>query len=230
MVISPELIELITGILSFLITLMILSYLIGDNPLFRIAAYLFTGVSAGYVAVVAWWQVLLPKLVYPLVSGNPMEKAFAAIPLFGVGLILMKIWPRLSKIGNPAMAYLVGVGAAVAIGGGLTGTLFPQIGATINAFDVNLIPSDGPLGFVGWILNGGIILMGTVTSLAYFHFGANAKPDGSVKRFILIEILAWVGQIFIAIALGVIFAGVYAAALTAFIERISSLLKFIGLL
>jgi len=43
----------------------------------------------------------------------------------------------------------------------------------------------------------------------------------------LIEILAWGGRIFIGIALGAVYAGTYAAALTALIERISSLINFI---
>jgi hypothetical protein len=219
---------LITGALSFVITLMILSYLIGDSFLFRIAIYLFTGVSAGYIAVVAWWQVLWPKLFIPLLYGSTIERALAGFPLLGVGLILMKMLPRLTKIGSPAMAYLVGVGAAVAIGGGLTGTLFPQMSATINAFDLKSSSGD-VISYVNLIRDGSVMLIGTVTSLAYFHFGARTKPDGSIKRLGLVELLAWVGQIFIAITLGVIFAGVYAAALTAFIERISSLIHFIGL-
>jgi hypothetical protein len=37
---------------------------------------------------------------------------------------------------------------------------------------------------------------------------------------------AWVGRIFVAITLGVIFAGVYMAALTAMIERLSSIINF----
>jgi len=57
---------LITAIIAFLITLMILSYLIGDNPLFRVAVYIFVGVSAGYVAAVAIRQVLWPDLLQPL--------------------------------------------------------------------------------------------------------------------------------------------------------------------
>lgn len=226
MVISPD---LITGALSFIITIMILSYVIGDNPIFRIAIYLFIGVSAGYIAAVAWWQVLWPKLVLPLRSGSTIDRSLAIIPLLGVVLILMKVFPRLSKIGSPAMAYLAGVGAAVAIGGGLTGTLYPQMAATINAFDLNRVSTGNVLGYMGLLRDGGVILVGVISSLAYFHFGARARPDGSVRRFGFIELLAWIGQIFIGITLGVIFAGVYSAALTMFIERISSLLRFIGL-
>jgi len=222
-------VELITGSLSFLITLMILSYVIGDNPLFRIATYLFIGVSAGYIAAVAWWQVLLPRLVLPLVSGNPFDRMLALLPLFGTVLILLKILPRLSKLGSPAMAYLAGTGAAVAIGGGLTGTLYPQINAAVNAFDLGAAAAQGS-SFIAVVFNGGIILLGTLTSLAYFHFNARTRPDGAVRRPGFIEALAWIGQIFIAVTLGVTFAGVYAAALTAFIERMSSLLRFIGLI
>ena len=42
---------------------MVFSYLIGDNPLFRIAVYLFIGVSSGYAATVVWHHVLVPKLL-----------------------------------------------------------------------------------------------------------------------------------------------------------------------
>src|SRR5512134_3864032 len=92
-------VELITGVLSFIITLMILSYLIGDNPLFRIATYLFVGVSAGYIAAVAIWQVLYPRLIVPLMSGSPIQQAFMIVPLFFALLILLKASPRFTKAG-----------------------------------------------------------------------------------------------------------------------------------
>jgi hypothetical protein len=221
--ISPD---IISGFLSLIFTLFIFSYLIGDNLLFRIATYLFVGVSAGYIGVIAWWQILWPRLVQPLIFGSMIEQALLALPMLGAVLILMKVSPRLTKLGSPVMAYLVGVSAAAAVGGALTGTLFPQIAAAINAFDLQAAMARNIT--LEAIFNGAFILAGTVTSLAYFHFGAKSKPDGSARRNSLIEFLAWFGRIFIAITLGVIFAGVYAAALTALIERISSIINFIG--
>lgn len=217
----------ITGVLSFLFTILIFSYLIGDNPLFRIAVYIFVGVSSGYVATVAWWQVIVPRLIYPLAYGSVLEKSFAAIPLLGALLILMKISPRLAGLARIAMAFLVGAGAAVIIAGALSGTLIPQVSATINAFDLNS-PSARNIGVVEVIFNGAFILPGAVFTLIYFHFGARPKADGSMRRLGLIEISAWVGRIFIGITLGTIFAGVYAASLTALIERISALINFFG--
>jgi len=217
----------ITGVISFLFTILILSYLIGDNPLFRIAVYIFVGVSSGYVAAVAWWQVIVPRLVYPLVYGSALEKAFTAIPLLGAVLILMKISPRLAGLARIAMAFLVGAGAAVIIAGALSGTLIPQVSATINAFDLSAAGARN-ISVVEAIFNGVFILAGAVFTLIYFHFGARPNVDGSMRRLGFIEISAWVGRIFIGITLSTIFAGVYAAALTALIERISSLINFFG--
>ena len=219
--------DLVTGLLSFLFTILIFSYLLGDNPLFRIAVYIFVGVSSGYLAALAWWEVIVPRLIYPLVYGSVLEKAFTAIPLLGAVLILMKISPRLAGLARIAMAFLVGAGAAVIIAGALSGTLLPQIAATINAFDLSAASARN-ISVVEVVFNGAFILAGTVFTLIYFHFGASTKADGSIRRLKLIEISALVGRIFIGITLGTIFAGVYAAALTALIERISSLINFIG--
>lgn len=223
--------DLITGALSFLFTLLILSYLIGDNPLFKIAVYLFVGVASGYAAAVVFWQVLYPKLFLPTVAvlqtGAYDRGLLLVVPWLGFAFILMKISPRLAGIARITMAFLVGAGAAVTLAGALTGTLLPQVTATINFFDRGAAAARN-IGAIEVLGNGAILLTGVVTSLAYFHFGARQKPDGSTKRFGLIDLLAWVGRIFIGITLGVIFAGVYGAALTALIERISSLVNFVN--
>ena len=74
------------------------------------------------------------------------------------------------------------------------------------------------------------LLVGTVFTLAAFHFSAGRAADGTPKRLSLIEGLAWVGRVFIAITLGALFAGVYMASLTAMIERLSSIIDFFHLI
>jgi hypothetical protein len=220
--------DLITGAMGFLFTILIFSYVFGDNPLFKISIYLFAGVSAGYVAAVAFWQVLWPRLIYPLIFGSPLDKAFLALPLLGSVLILMKISPRLAGLARVTMAYLVGVGAAVTIAGAVAGTLLPQITGTINVFD----KFDIRLGLTAQnleiLFSGSTILAGVIFSLAYFQFSAKPKADGTMHRNFLVETMALVGRFFIGITLGAVFAGVYAAALTALIERVSSLVNFVG--
>jgi hypothetical protein len=215
--------ELIGGLIGFLLTLMVLSYLIGDNPFFRVAVYLFVGVSAGYVAAVAWWQILWPRLVVPLLTGGFVDRIGALFALFLGILLLLKISPRTSRAGDPVVAYLVGIAAAVAIGGAVLGTLIPQTQASINAFDL----SNAGANWAERLFFGALMLIGTATTLIYFHFGARSTPTGP-QRNRAITILSWIGQVFIAITLGVLFAGVFTASLTALIERISSLADFIA--
>lgn len=211
-------IELISAIVGFLLTLMVLSYLIGDNPLFRLALYLFIGVSSGYAATVIVYHVLLPKLA------QIQTNVLLVIPLILGASLLAKLSPRTSWIGNFAMAMLVGVGAAAALSGALLGTLIPQAQAAMDAFDLRTSDS----AFLQFA-NGVVMLIGTVVTLAAFQFGAKRAPDGTIKRNVLLEGTAWVGRLFIAITFGVLFAGVYMAALTAMIERLNSMIKlFLG--
>jgi hypothetical protein len=214
-------IDLISALLGLTLTLMVFSYLIGDNPLFRIAVYLFIGVASGYAASVVWYYVLVPKLFQPLTSLNPLS--FVPL-LFGISL-LAKFSPRIAWIGNFAMAVLVGVGAAAAVGGALLGTLLPQAQAAIDEFDV--LSAGSGLEVASRLFEGAIMLGGTVFTLASFHFSASRSTDGAPKRLAIIEGIAWIGRIFIAITLGVLFAGVYMSALTAMIERLSFVINFI---
>ncbi len=221
--------ELLSMLVSFFVTILVLSYLIGDNPLFRAAIYVFVGVSAGYVASVAWHQVIWPSLIRPIFSGSVSQIGLQVIPFLLSVLLMLKVFPKLSNLGQPAMAFIVGVGAAVAVGGAVLGTLFPQVNAVINGFDVSLAVARG-VNPVLMIVNSALILLGMVGTLTYFHFGARKMDDGTVKRNILIETLTWIGRVYIAITFGVLFAGVYLAALTALIERVASVRNFFAIL
>ena len=214
-------IDLISALLGLILTLMVFSYLIRDNPLFRVAIYLFIGVASGYAATVVWHSIILPKLIQPVAALNPI----ALIPFIFAISLLAKLSPRISWLGSFAMAVLVGVGAAAAVGGAVIGTLLPQAQAAIGRFDILSAASPGEM--VSRLFQGLIMLGGTVFTLASFHFSAGRAADGTPQRNRIIEGLAWVGRIFIAITLGALFAGVYIAALTALIERLSFIINFI---
>jgi hypothetical protein len=216
-------------LVGFLFTLFVASYIFGDNALFRIAIHIFIGVSAGFVAVMAWYYVIWPQIILPLFTGDPTARLLAIVPLALSVLLFFKAVPRLSAIGTPVVAYLVGVGAATAVGGAVLGTVFPQVGAAIDVFNWQAASQTGS-GFaslLGQFFMGGIFLLGTLTTLAYFHFGVRSKPGLPAKKPLWMEIVSAVGQGFIAVTFGAIFAGVYAAALTALVERINFIVNFI---
>jgi hypothetical protein len=218
-------IEVISGFIGLILTLLVFSYLIGDNPLFRFAIYLFIGVSSGYAAFAAWQYVLWPKLFSPFLSqlGDINGLILLAVPLALSLSLLGKLSPRTSWMGNFAMALLVGVGAATAVGGALIGTLVPQAEAAMNEFSLS---STTGTAVLGRLLQAAIMLLGTVLTLAAFHFTTGRAPDGSPKQNGFLDGLGKAGRVFISITLGVLFAGVYMASLTAMIERLSSLIHF----
>jgi hypothetical protein len=206
--------------LGFILTLLVFSYIFGDNALFRFAVHVFVGVAAAFMAAVAFYSVLWPRLLSPVFFGLPVERLIALVPLALSALLLTKASPRLAGWGGAVMAFMVGVGAAAAIGGAIVGTLIPQVQASVNLLDTQAIATSGRS--FGWeLFNGVIILFGTVLTLAYFHFNVRSP------RPLWAQGLTFLGKVMIAIALGVVFAGVYAAALTALVERLSALVEFI---
>jgi hypothetical protein len=216
-------IDIIIGIISCLLTIMVLSYLVGDNPLFRIAVYIFVGVSAGYVGAVAFYQVLIPKVVMPLIN-SPAENLSLLVPLLLGLLLLAKAYPRIGWLGGASMAFMVGVGAAVAIAGAIIGTLVPQFIAAIEPFGLGSASGIGSV--VERLSEGTVMLIGTVTTLAYFHFGVKASGQGAGTRNPIMRIMGLIGQFFIAVTFGVLFTGAYAAAVSALIGRMYFIWNF----
>ena len=219
---SPDLIWTLVG---FFLTLMIFSYIFGDNPLFRAATYLFVGVAAGYTAVLVLDQVLLPKLLMPLLQGTLNARLLILVPLLLSLLLLGKLTKRLSNLGNVSMAYIVGAGAAVAIGGAVMGTLFTQVQATAAPFNLKQVAAAG--GTLGTVMEGVLVLIGTIATLAYFHFSVQIKPGQSPERPAWLKTAAKVGEVFIGITLGALLAGVFASSFTALVERLSTLVDTI---
>lgn len=218
--------DLVGGGLAFALTLMVFSYVLGDNPLFRVAIHLFIGVAAGLAGIMTVNSVLLPRLVAPLLASRREEHLLALVPLVLGVLLLAKLSPSTAGWGNLPVAYLVGVGAAAAIGGAVGGTLLPQVSASIDSFDLRVaLQRDENPGF--YLVNAIIVAAGTLTTLAYFHFGARQRPDQPPGRPAWIEELGRIGQVFLAVAFGVLFAGTISAALAALIERLSFLADFL---
>lgn len=208
--------DIILGLISCILTIMVLSYLVGDNPLFRVAVFIFVGVSAGYVGAVALYQVILPKVIMPLVN-DPRTNLPLLVPILLSLLLLAKIFPRIGWLGSASMAFMVGVSAAVAIAGALIGTIVPQFIAAIAPF--GLEDSTGVGSILENLAEGAIMLLGTVTTLAYFHFGVKSSASGTGSTNPVMRVLGLIGQFFIAVTFGVLFTGAYAAAVSALIGR-----------
>jgi hypothetical protein len=212
---------------------MVLSYLIGDNPLFKLAMHLLIGVAAGYVGAVAVHNVLIPGLIEPILDAglaglvDSQLIVTVIIPLVLVILLFLKVAPSTARYGTVSMVLLVGVGAAVIVGGAITGTLVPLTLDSMESLNPNVVNQLTGESGIERLLNVIIVLTGTLTTLFYFRFTVR-KTDaeapfaivGGVKIPGLLTMFKGVGKGFIAVTFGVMYAGAVAATLIVLAERV----------
>jgi hypothetical protein len=172
---------------------------------------------------VTFTQVVWPKFFVAIMTPDlsAMDKALLLVPVALSLLLFTKFFPRAAHFGNISMAFLVGAGAAAVIGGAVLGTLLPQGSAAVNHFNVRSGAGLPVLIFLDAL----VALVGTIATLFFFYYGARPGLGQVPERGRPIEIAAQVGQVFIAITLGAVFAGVYASAVTALIERLLSIFR-----
>jgi len=221
--------ELAWGVIGLLLSVMVLSYLIKDNFLFRLASHIFIGVTAGYVLTLIFRQILWARAVIPLIEGSWLQRAWMIIPLLLVLLLILGQFPRYSGLSRFPLAFLLGLTAAVVIGGAIFGTLIPQVGAIVDAFDPNEWYAEQDQVWIK-ILDAVLMLVGTLGVLGYFHFGRKQETqheEDHQKRPAIFEGLGKIGQVFIGITLGAIFAGIFSSALWALIDRVISIFTWI---
>jgi hypothetical protein len=213
-----DLANLIGTALGLFFTLALLSYLIGDNPLYRLALHILIGVGVSYGALVVIFRVLSPRLVEPLSSGRPDLQLLTLVPLVLFIFLALKLSPRLAPLGNVGVAFMLGVGTAVAVAGALRGTLIPQVQATwlsLNPGAPNMLDSL-------------VIIVGTITTLAYFQFWVQSPPTGGGERLLPMRWLAGVGKVFLVLTFGVIYAGLILSGAAVFSQRIAELWTFLA--
>jgi hypothetical protein len=209
-------------LIAAILTFMVWSYLLGDNPAFRIAEHLFVGTAIGYAVLVAWFNVVQPALFGAATRQSP---ALAAVPLVLSLLLMAKVRPAWSSIGNLPIAFLIGVGAALAVGGALFGTLWPQASATAN---LSLDPGDygdpQPVFASTFFWQNLAILIGTIGTFFYFSF--NIQPQGPLGGFREGFTRFWsgIGRWVIVITLGALYGNTVMSRIALLIGRIQWLL------
>lgn len=235
--------DIVGLIVGAVLTLMIFSYLLGDNALYRWALALIVGAAVGYAAAVAvrfvtqeWIAQASTGRGTLLVHTTGADLATMAPLLLGClllfkGFTSSRLLGRLSIVGNIPLGYLVGVGAGVSVSGALMGTILPLMRTPGGGAWVE----QGLLG----LLQGIAILLTTIITLLVFSSQARLAADGG-RAEADVERKVWagtyhrrhglqqVGSALIAVALGSAFAGAITSALTALVMRLWQLAALLG--
>jgi len=210
-------------LLAIVLTLFVFSYLLGDNVLYRLTEHIFVGVAVGYAVVVAFHSVLASKLLVPLLDAVG-QSDWGRVLLLSVSLLmglflLTKPFEKLSWLGTLSVAILLGVGASLAIGGALLGTLLPQISATadVPAYIERYGPGVG-------LFSGIVVLAGTTGVLLHFYYDAGKEGPLTGFRERIVQVWGGLGRWFILIAFGAILAATFVSRLSLLAGRMQFLL------
>ncbi|HWF61017.1 MAG TPA: hypothetical protein VN666_12010 [Nitrospira sp.] len=201
------------------LTLLIFSFLYKDNPLFKLAEHLYVGVSVGYIIVKTYDTVIVHLVVKPIVDNGEIA---LLIPVAIGMLMLTRYVPKAAWMSRYAFAFIVGMGAGLAIPRTISSFILKQIEDTIRP----LLSIAGPDGLTFSMnllnpasnLNALIILFGVSSVLFYFFFSIEHSGAGRA--------VARTGIIFLMISFGAGFGYTVMARMSLLIGRLTDLMEF----
>ncbi len=173
-----------------LLTLAIYSFLYKDNPFYKVAEYIFVGISAGYWAIFLWWNYAYPNLFEPLGKGKYMN----IIPVVLGLMMFTQLFRRTAWLVRFPLTFVLGVSLGLQIVAAVEGDMVPQLRGTFSPFTPGAL--FGTYDFwtsVGYIA----LLVGVLTTLIYFFFSKEHKG--------ILGVGARIGIYFLMIAFGASF-------------------------
>lgn len=189
-----------TTLITLILTLIVFSYLLDDNPLFRLAISIFIGLAAAFTSIVTFQSVILP-----LTNSGGFNRGLLIISIFLTLLLFLKPIRSLRILTNVSLGFLIAVGAAISVVGAISGTLVPIVSQTAVVDTGN-----GVWGIVSSI----ILITGVVTSLLYFNYSARETADGEIARGSIMAIISRIGKGFIIITLAALYGAAILTSLT----------------
>jgi len=188
------------------LTLCVYSFLYKDNPFYKFAEHLYVGVSAGYTIAIAWYDLIVPKIWYPINQADSVPKVIMVIIPTVIGLLMFtRFIPKYRWLIRWPLAFMIGVGAGAAIPRTMQSLIFEQMRASLVPFtwDVRTI-------------NLAIIAIGVLCTLIYFFFSVEHKgPVGVTSK---------IGIFFLMVSFGAGFGYTVMARISLLIGRVYFLL------
>ena len=136
-------------------TLVVLGGLFGERRVFGWSQHLLAGLATGFLALLAITEVIVPRLVTPLLA-DPGGRGELWLGIALVALAAGAPWlPR--AVAAVPVSIAIGAVAAFALGGAVVGTLLPQLAASVarpEAAPLATLASAGAAAVSGLVLIG----------------------------------------------------------------------------
>ena len=201
------------------LTLFIFTFLYKDNPLFKLGEHLYVGISVGYT-IVKGYELVGRLIVDPIANQGEWSRL---IPVAIGVLMLGRYVPKFTWVSRIAFAFVVGVGAGLAIPRLISSYILKQIEDTTRPL-VSAVAGSNELRPTFDLLdpsssiNSIVILIGVISVLFYFFFSVEHKGIGKVT--------ARTGIMFLMLAFGAAFGYTAMARMSLLIGRFSDLIEF----
>ena len=192
------------------LTLAIYSFLYKDNPFYKVAEYIFVGISAGYWAVFLWWNYAYPNLFVPLGEGNYWN----IIPILLGFMMFTQLSKRTSWLVRFPLTFVLGVSLGLQIVAAVEGDMVPQLRGTFSPFApgalFNTYDFWTSVGFI-------VLLVGVLSTLIYFFFSKEHKG--------ILGVGSRIGVYFLMVAFGASFGYTIMARISLLFGRLHFLLS-----
>ena len=185
---GTETADVVATWMAAIVTLIVLGGLLGERRLFGWSQHLLAGLVTGFLALLAVREVILPRLVDPLLAGGA-ARAELWIGLALVGAAAGAPWlPRV--VAAVPISIAIGSLAAFALGGAMIGTVLPQLVAAIATDGAST--SDTVVGIAAAGVSG-LVLVG------FLHGVPRSRPmqaAAAAGRWLLVAgIGGWLGYL-----------------------------------
>ena len=180
--------DIVATWVAAIVTLIVLGGLLGERRLFGWSQHLLAGMVTGFLALLAIREVVLPRLVDPLLAGGA-GRAELWIGLALVGATAGAPWlPRV--VAALPISIAIGSLAAFALGGAVIGTLLPQLTASIV---------DGGQGTSATVVGIAAAAVSGLVLVGFLHGVPRARPVRAAAvagRWLLVAgIGGWLGYL-----------------------------------
>jgi hypothetical protein len=188
--------------LAVFVTLMVLSFLYKENPFFRLAEYVFIGLSSGY-GFAASLRLFINQALDPIFVSGSLE---FIVPVILGALFYTQFTKKYSLLYRVPLSLAIGYGLGITIWSVMQAYFIKQVVATmIPLYTGDLLTTIQNL----------VLITGTILSLSYFIlFREQTGPWGVVTR---------IGKYFILITLGAVFGSTVLGRMQIIIQRIQFL-------